>query len=94
MGKRRKTHSPQFKAKVALAAIQNDETTAQIASLRMHDGQREMCILIYAGNSPVASENELLGQFDMTGLPACRAHTPQIEVWLWTRRVRSSREGA
>ena len=32
MGKQRKKHSPQFKAKVALAAIQNDETTAQIAS--------------------------------------------------------------
>ena len=31
-GKKRKTHSPQFKAKVALAAIQNDETTSQIAS--------------------------------------------------------------
>ncbi len=32
MGKKRKTHSPQVKAKVALAAIQNYETTAQIAS--------------------------------------------------------------
>jgi transposase-like protein len=32
MGSKRKTHSPQFKAKVALAAIQNDETTAQLAS--------------------------------------------------------------
>jgi len=32
MAKKRKTHSPQFKAKVALAAIQNDETTSQIAS--------------------------------------------------------------
>jgi len=32
MGKTRKKHSPQFKAKVALAAIQNDETIAQIAS--------------------------------------------------------------
>ena len=32
MSKKRKTHSPQFKAKVALAAIQNDETTAQLAS--------------------------------------------------------------
>ncbi len=32
MGKMRKRHSPQFKAKVALAAIQNDETIAQIAS--------------------------------------------------------------
>ena len=32
MGTQRKKHSPQFKAKVALAAIQNDETVAQIAS--------------------------------------------------------------
>ena len=32
MGKKRKRHSPQFKAKVALAAIQNDETIAQIAN--------------------------------------------------------------
>ena len=31
MGKMRKRHSPQFKAKVAQAAIQNDETIAQIA---------------------------------------------------------------
>ena len=32
MGKMRKRHSPQFKAKVALSAIQNDETIAQVAS--------------------------------------------------------------
>ena len=32
MGKKRKKHSPQFKAKVALAAIQNDETVAQVAN--------------------------------------------------------------
>ena len=32
MGKRRKMHSPQFKAKVALASIQNDDTTTQIVS--------------------------------------------------------------
>lgn len=32
MGKIRKKQSPQFKAKVALAAIQNDETIAQIAN--------------------------------------------------------------
>lgn len=32
MGKKRKTHSPKFKAKVTLAAIQHDEITAQIAS--------------------------------------------------------------
>ena len=32
MGKKRKQHSPQFKAKVALAALQNEETAAQLAS--------------------------------------------------------------
>ena len=32
MSKKRKQHSPQFKAKVALAALQNEETTAQLAS--------------------------------------------------------------
>ena len=32
MGKKRKQHSPQFKAKVALAALQNEETTAQLVS--------------------------------------------------------------
>jgi transposase len=32
MVKKRKTHSPQFKVKVALSAIQNDETISQIAS--------------------------------------------------------------
>lgn len=32
MGTKRKSHSPQFKAKVALAAIQNDETAAQLAN--------------------------------------------------------------
>ena len=32
MGTKRKSHSPQFKAKVALAAIQNDETAAQLPS--------------------------------------------------------------
>ena len=32
MGKKRKQHSPQFKAKVALTALQNEETTSQLAS--------------------------------------------------------------
>ena len=32
MGKKRKQHSPQFKAKVAWLALQNEETTAQLAS--------------------------------------------------------------
>ena len=32
MGKKRKTYSPEFKAKVALAAIKNDETISQLAA--------------------------------------------------------------
>ena len=32
MSKKRKQHSAQFKTKVALAALQNEETTAQLAS--------------------------------------------------------------
>ena len=46
----------------------------------VHDNQREICILIYSGNAPIASQNELLGQFDMAGLPASRARQLQIEV--------------
>jgi transposase len=32
MSKKRKQHGAQFKAKVALAALQNEETTAQLAN--------------------------------------------------------------
>jgi len=32
MSQKRKQHSSQFKAKVALAALQNQETTAQLSS--------------------------------------------------------------
>jgi molecular chaperone DnaK (HSP70) len=44
------------------------------------DGQRELCVLIYAGDNPKASENELIGQFDLSGLPNVPKQKLQIEV--------------
>ena len=47
MGKRRKMHSPQFKAKVALAAIQNDDTTTQIVSrFGVHPTKARQCEML------------------------------------------------
>ena len=48
----------------------------------VNDNQTELCILIYAGDSKDASKNELLGQFDMSGMPAGPAQGAQIEVLL------------
>jgi hypothetical protein len=47
-----------------------------------NDSQSELCVLIYAGDNQAASENELLGQFDLTGLPQTQKETLQIEVRL------------
>lgn len=49
----------------------------------VNDSQTELCVLIYAGDSNEASKNELLGQFDMTGLPVTPAQGLQIEVCHW-----------
>lgn len=45
------------------------------------DGQQEVEIRVYQGESPDVSENMLLGAFTLTGLPArARAGEPQIVV--------------
>ena len=46
----------------------------------MHNGQSELCVLIYAGDSNIASRNRLLGQFQLVNLPPARVGEPQIEV--------------
>jgi len=53
-------------------------------------GGTQCCILVLSGDSDTASENTLLGQFDLVGLPPAPADTPQIEV---TFRVRAADGG-
>ncbi len=46
----------------------------------VHPGQREVCLMLYQGESPVASRNKLMGQFHLVGLPPAPIGEPQIEV--------------
>lgn len=46
----------------------------------VHDGQTELCVLIYSGESNKASKNRLLGQFTLVNLPPAPYGVPQIEV--------------
>jgi molecular chaperone DnaK len=48
-------------------------TTAQ-------DNQTQVQIRVFQGEREIASENELLGEFALTGIPPAPAGTPQIEV--------------
>ncbi len=61
----RNTTIPTKKSQVFSTA--EDSQTA--VTIRVHQGEREM-----------ASDNKLLGQFDLVGLPAAPRGTPQIEV--------------
>ena len=46
----------------------------------MRDGQENMCILIIYGDSEVATENELLGQFDIVGIPKAPMEVPRLQA--------------
>eukprot|EP00854_Cymbomonas_tetramitiformis_P002451 gene2451-3185_t len=46
----------------------------------VHDNQSEVCIMVLSGENPVASQNRLLGRFDLVGIPPAPADVPQIEV--------------
>ena len=46
----------------------------------VHNGQTELCVLIYAGESQKASKNRLLGQFQLINLPPAPVGEPQIEA--------------
>jgi molecular chaperone DnaK len=44
------------------------------------DGQTAVTIKVYQGERPMASDNRLLGDFNLEGIPPARMGTPQIEV--------------
>ena len=46
----------------------------------VHDNQPHMSFVIYAGDSPKASNNVHLGQFQLLGVPEAPFGEPQIEV--------------
>ena len=50
----------------------------------VHPGQRDVCLMLYQGESPVASRNKLMGQFHLVGLPPAPVGVPQIEVCPFT----------
>jgi len=44
------------------------------------DNQNAVTIKVFQGERPMAVDNKLLGQFDLTGIPPARRGTPQISV--------------
>ncbi len=44
------------------------------------DNQNAVTIKVFQGERPMASDNKLLGQFDLLGIPPAQRGTPQIEV--------------
>ncbi len=44
------------------------------------DNQTSVLIKVYQGERPIASENRLLGKFELTGIPPAPRGIPQIEV--------------
>lgn len=50
----------------------------------VHPGQRDVSLMLYQGESQVASRNKQLGQFHLVGLPEAPLGVPQIEVSLPT----------
>ncbi|KAK9814132.1 hypothetical protein WJX72_001080 [[Myrmecia] bisecta] len=65
---------------VLIPSTQATPCTAKQIFTTVHPNQAEMCMLIYQGDNPQASRNQLLGQFQLTGLPPGHVGAAQIEV--------------
>ncbi|GLC33976.1 hypothetical protein PLESTB_000824500 [Pleodorina starrii] len=48
----------------------------------VHDNQTEICVLVLRGDAQVASRNNVIGQFDLKGIPPAPRGTARIEVCL------------
>ncbi|GIL93840.1 hypothetical protein Vretimale_205 [Volvox reticuliferus] len=48
----------------------------------VHDNQTEICVLVLRGDAAVASRNNVIGQFDLKGIPPGPRGTPRIEITL------------
>jgi len=44
------------------------------------DNQSGVTVMVYQGERPIATDNRLLGQFDLSGIPPAPRGVPQIEV--------------
>ncbi|GIL45143.1 hypothetical protein Vafri_2471 [Volvox africanus] len=48
----------------------------------VHDNQTEICVLVLRGDAAVASRNNVIGQFDLKGIPPGPRGLPRIEITL------------
>jgi hypothetical protein len=54
--------------------------TARVMMTTVHDDQAEACILIVYGGSATASLNQVVGQFQLVGIPPAVAGVPRFEL--------------
>lgn len=64
----------------AMIAAGSGAATGHETITTVRNNQESMCVLILHGNSAVASECELLGQFDMVGIPPQTEGQPRMHV--------------
>lgn len=63
-----------------LIAAGSGQAAGMATFTTVRNNQEDMCVLILHGDSEVASECELLGQFDIVGLPPQPEGSPRIQI--------------
>lgn len=54
--------------------------TGNVTVTTVRDNQETLCVLILHGDSEVASQNEVIGQFDIKSLAPAPAETPRVQI--------------